>query len=124
MFLLFELQLLVQKMYFFPFLSGSVIAELEFGLMSLLGVILTYLENPSALSAGPLGVVRALHIPGSGLQQSQFCSPAIGTGTAETFWSLCSSCAAQLCVPNQLITPTKHLPIFFVYLALLLQVLR
>lgn len=78
--------------FFFSFLSGSVISESEFGLISLLGVILMYLENPSALSAGPQGVVRALHIPGRGLQQSQALLATIGAGifTAEAFWSLCS----------------------------------
>lgn len=102
------------KNVFFSFLSGSVIAESEFGLMSLLGVILMCLENPSALSAGPQGVVRALHIPGCGLQQSQLCSPTIGTGifTAQTFWSLCSWCVALLCVPDKLIAVKKHLSLF------------
>lgn len=37
----------------------------------------------------------------------------VGPGTAEMFWSLDSWCAAQLSVPNELITVKKHLSPFF-----------
>lgn len=64
-----------KNVFFFSFLSGSVISESEFGLISLLGVILMYLENPSALSAGHRELSEHCTFLGVDSSKARLCWP-------------------------------------------------